>query len=80
MQHSQVDKVSTLLERGFDPNYQDAETGGEADVRTRMLTCIFCPLSVAPDDRQEVHGLDQEPLGGSESPPKDTYEHKSELT
>lgn len=28
--HSQVEKVSKLLERGFDPNYHDSETGGEA--------------------------------------------------
>lgn len=28
--HSQVDKVSKLLERGFDPNYHDSESGGKA--------------------------------------------------
>ncbi|XP_027137190.1 SH3 and multiple ankyrin repeat domains protein 3-like [Larimichthys crocea] len=27
IQHNQVDKVSKLLERGFDPNYHDSETG-----------------------------------------------------
>ncbi|XP_047187643.1 SH3 and multiple ankyrin repeat domains protein 1-like isoform X2 [Scophthalmus maximus] len=27
LQHNQVDKVAKLLERGFDPNYQDSETG-----------------------------------------------------
>lgn len=30
IQHNQVDKVSKLLERGFDPNYHDSETGGKA--------------------------------------------------
>ncbi|KAM7405637.1 hypothetical protein PAMP_000071 [Pampus punctatissimus] len=28
IQHNQVDKVSKMLERGFDPNYHDSETGG----------------------------------------------------
>lgn len=28
--HSQVEKVSKLLERGFDPNYHDSESGGKA--------------------------------------------------
>ncbi|XP_078111815.1 SH3 and multiple ankyrin repeat domains protein 2 [Sander vitreus] len=27
IQHNQVDKVSKMLERGFDPNYHDSETG-----------------------------------------------------
>uniref|UniRef100_A0A8D3BWF3 SH3 and multiple ankyrin repeat domains 2 n=1 Tax=Scophthalmus maximus TaxID=52904 RepID=A0A8D3BWF3_SCOMX len=27
LQHNQVDKVAKLLERGFDPNYHDSETG-----------------------------------------------------
>lgn len=36
VQHGQVDKVSKLLDRGFDPNYQDGETGGKtADITTR---------------------------------------------
>lgn len=30
IQHNQVDKVSKLLDRGFDPNYHDSETGGKA--------------------------------------------------
>lgn len=30
IQHNQVDKVAKLLDRGFDPNYHDSETGGEA--------------------------------------------------
>lgn len=30
IQHSQVDKVSKFLERGFDPNYHDGDTGGKA--------------------------------------------------
>lgn len=30
LQHNQVDKVAKLLERGFDPNYHDSETGGKA--------------------------------------------------
>ena len=30
IQNQQVDKVSRLLERGLDPNYQDADTGGES--------------------------------------------------
>lgn len=30
IQHSQVDKVSKLLDRGFDPNYHDSETGGKS--------------------------------------------------
>ncbi|XP_074522965.1 SH3 and multiple ankyrin repeat domains protein 2-like [Halichoeres trimaculatus] len=27
IQHNQVDKVARMLERGFDPNYQDSDTG-----------------------------------------------------
>ena len=30
IQHNQEDKVSKMLERGFDPNYHDSDTGGEA--------------------------------------------------
>lgn len=30
IQHSQVDKVAKLLDRGFDPNYHDSDTGGKA--------------------------------------------------
>lgn len=31
IQHKQVDKVLKLLERGFDPNYHDEETGGKTE-------------------------------------------------
>lgn len=30
IQHDQVEKVAKMLERGFDPNYHDSDTGGEA--------------------------------------------------
>lgn len=36
IQHNQVDKVSKMLERGFDPNYHDSETGGKA----ASCTCL----------------------------------------
>lgn len=38
IQHNQVDKVSKMLERGFDPNYHDSETGGKAASRTQAQT------------------------------------------
>lgn len=45
VQHSQVEKVSRLLERGFDPNYHDSETGGEAPANTGVAACtpVCCP-------------------------------------
>ena len=35
IQQNQVDKVSRLLERGLDPNYQDTDTGGEKTVNLK---------------------------------------------
>lgn len=48
--HSQVEKVSKLLERGFDPNYHDSESGGKAQLNT-------FPNTKAPSqyDHQELY-------------------------
>lgn len=61
IQHNQVDKVSKLLDRGFDPNYHDSETGGKAvyehkhlkqtkssDLKLNIIKCLNLTFDLWP--------------------------------